>query len=385
MSEGINKEKVIKNILQKIYFIIYTNFDSYKEYALNKSVLWNHILPLVSEFSNFPDSIISRDIQNRDYVIKNCIRLKNYLSYFKTNKLCEDNKCCGYFNFWLNENARKDESINEITSSHYKNCINYYSDLIESNKCISEIYYIKDSEFEKKQGLYDLYDYYNDIKQIAGDYNKCSFFNNCAHKYNDIIGKCKDVTDDDFCTELINFGNNFLKKILTSDEQCEEEIVKLLSPEDAMIKLQEEQQQAPLLPLQEEVETVKVAHGPVGLGDVAVVESDRGAGESAVMPSASAEPEKIPGDRVSEIFVEQNNSNTPKPIGTIIGTSFGFFIPLTMLYKEDQYIFSSIITYCCIMNIRRSNIIKIMIHFSIMFLNISLKGELYYKFIKKLL
>ncbi|SCA60732.1 Plasmodium vivax Vir protein, putative [Plasmodium vivax] len=304
----------------------------------------------VNEFINFPKNILSPDITNRNYVIQNCIRLKNYLLHFKNNNLCDNNKCCGYFNFWLNEIARKDEPIKEITSSHYENCINYYSRLIGSNKCFSEIYYIENSEFEKKQELYHLYDYYNAYNSITFDYSKCSFSNFCAKKYNHIIGKCNNVEDDDFCKELKNFGNDFLKKILISKEHCKEKIVELLSPEDAILIQEEEEEEEDegeveevgegeekveeehLQPQEEEL-TVKVPPGQVGLEDVAVVEAKLESGEGGGIPSARVAAGKIPGYSDSEIFVEHQNSNTSKPIGTIIGTSFGFFIPLTMLYK----------------------------------------------------
>ncbi|SCA59586.1 Plasmodium vivax Vir protein, putative [Plasmodium vivax] len=290
-----------------------------------------------TEFSNFPKDIVTYEIQKRDDVIKNCIILKNYLLDFKNNDLCDDNKCCEYFNFWLNEGARKVKPINKITLSYYENCIKSYINL---NKCISEIYYINDSEFDKKQelyNLYDLYDFYNDFKLITVDPIKCTFYNNCAFQYNNIIGKCKNAEDDDFCKELKNFGNKFLKNILTPNEHCEEKIIELLSPEDATVRQveaeedEEDEEQPP--PPQEEEQTVKASQGQVGLGNVAVVEANLEAGESGGMPSARAEAGKIPDHRDSENLVEHHNSNIPKSMGTIIGTSFGFFIPLTMLYK----------------------------------------------------
>ncbi|CAI7718682.1 Plasmodium vivax Vir protein, putative [Plasmodium vivax] len=267
----------------------------------------------MKDFTNFPNNIVSQDIQNRNDIIKTCIRLKNYLLHFKDNNLCDDNKCCGYFNFWLNEKARGDDSINEITFSHYKNCTKYYSNAIENNKCISEIYYIENYEFAKKQELYYLYDIYDAFNLIIGDHSKCSFSNMGAHKYNAIIGKCKNVIDDSFCDELINFGNNFLKKILTSNEQCEEEIVELLSPENAIAKPEEkvEQQQEqqekhqespPSLP-QDQEETEKSAHGGVRLENVASVETQVGAVESSVM-----------------ICFTSNNANKFTPLGNWVNT-----------------------------------------------------------------
>ncbi|CAI7721650.1 Plasmodium vivax Vir protein, putative [Plasmodium vivax] len=293
--------------------------------------------PYVNEFINFPKNILSPDITNRNYVIQNCIRLKNYLLYFKNNNLCDNNKCCGYFNFWLNEIARKDESINETTFTHYKNCTKYYINPIESDKCISEIYYIEDTEFKKKQelyDLYDLYDLYNGFSLNTGEYGKISFSNICPDKYNDLIGNCRNVINDEFCKELINFWNNFLKNILNSNERCEATTIELLPYEDEMVnREEEEEEEEEQKQPQEEGETKKAAHGRVGFGTVLNEEADLAAMEGGTMSSERLASANIPGDSDSEIFVEHQNSNTHKPIGTIIGTSLGFFIPLTMLYK----------------------------------------------------
>ncbi|KMZ83397.1 hypothetical protein PVBG_06039 [Plasmodium vivax Brazil I] len=317
-------------------------FDSYEEYKLNKSVLKEHVAVPVPEILKFPENILSHEIQNRDDVKKICITLKNYLLHFTTDNSCDDNKCCGYFNFWLNKNAREDESINETTFTHYKNCTKYYINPIESDKCISEIYYIEDTEFKKKQelyDLYDLYDLYNGFSLNTGEYGKISFSNICPDKYNDLIGNCKNGIDDEFCKELKNFENKILNNILTSKGQCIEETVELLSPEDAEVKQEdeeEEQQPPPRTQEEGEGETEKSSQRQAGLESVHVIKENLEAVEGAVFQSERVTSEEIPDDSVSVNSLEPDNSNTPKSMGTIIGTSLGFFIPLTMLYKVSK-------------------------------------------------
>ncbi|VUZ99749.1 PIR protein [Plasmodium vivax] len=286
-----------------------------------------------------------------------CKNAQNVLSYLKqmidASILDNDTKWCDYLSYFLHDNIQNCESCNNIKQfyAELNNLKMYYSPL--SNNCNIINFEIGKDEFIKKKKLY----IYGDILHwIKNNYENISFvkqniynqfFGECVDIYKEITSTYKCKINDDYKKEFLNFINNFntTKRHLESNHvNISHEDVK--TSYELMCQAQTIENRGRIT---EELEEREAESGEengiygVGIPGGAFARVDE-QGEK-LKPELDNHANQT-DHRVSDIIEEIPNPNTPKPVGTIIGTSLGFVLPLITLYKIDTKI------------LRRNNIIK---------------------------
>ncbi|VUZ99881.1 PIR protein, partial [Plasmodium vivax] len=114
-------------------------------------------------------------------------------------------KCCNYINYWLNKTVRDSEyGVNKDNFKYFDEFMKIDPKIKEnSTYCISKLSYMDNETFEKMKKLYDLYDYFTELKEHEDSSTLCRSISDLAKKY-EIV--------NDMCTR-----NNFESFILKID------------------------------------------------------------------------------------------------------------------------------------------------------------------------
>ncbi|SBS99427.1 PIR Superfamily Protein [Plasmodium ovale curtisi] len=212
------------------------NYETWEIYSQGKQVLKPLLLLSVGDILSFSSNVVKKSIKNGNEIIKYCIKLKKYLKHCNSNNLCDDSKCCGYINYWLNYNMRGiDPNLEKSTFDIYDNFMKDDAELKELKLCTSKISYIENEIFNEMKKLYDLYDTYSDLKELNNEPNfSCSYAKACVDSYNKIISICLNKEkNNNFCEALQNLESVFKNNEWISKNKCEQNIPQLLSPQEA--------------------------------------------------------------------------------------------------------------------------------------------------------
>lgn len=208
-------------------------------YNYNKSILENFMHPEWSDVeAHYSDDLfVGKEMKN--FIIKDCITLKNYLMHFMSNDSCYKNNCCKYINYWLNKTERMTYKSGGANFKIYEAYMNKYITHNTDNLCISNIKYMHPSVFENVKTLYQMYDFYNKFISKRNESISCTYAQMCFKAYDDIVTNFHKEGYSKFCSVLKDFKKIFEEDEWVSRRKCDHKIPHLLSYPDACTHSQE--------------------------------------------------------------------------------------------------------------------------------------------------
>ncbi|SBT56394.1 PIR Superfamily Protein [Plasmodium ovale wallikeri] len=197
-------------------------YDTFEDYKSNEDILNKFYTAIkAEEIQKFSSSVIT-EIENRISIIKDCITLKKYLTYFSNIGSCNEKNCCGYVNYWLNNSVHQYYKSNESVFTIYNNYMKDDSDINKNNQCASKIKYMKRGDFEKIKELYDTYYLFNQfISHKSYNTSMCFLARNCATSFNQILSNHELEEDIKFCKVLEDFKTKFQNDDWISQNKCD--------------------------------------------------------------------------------------------------------------------------------------------------------------------
>ncbi|SBT55971.1 PIR Superfamily Protein [Plasmodium ovale wallikeri] len=204
-------------------------YDSFDEYNYNKNLIRDVQGNLEgSDFNTFPNDVLSGIEENRQNVMRDCLRLKKYLISLNSKKTCLNNNCCVYINHWLNTIVRNSYKSNSNIFDIYNNYMNHESNSDVKILC-SKLNYMTEDIYEKSKELHSIYEYYSNLKEYGKSF--CNYAKKCAETYNVITRNSKKLKNIEYYNALKGFKDVFEKDKLISEKQCGEDIPNLYLPE----------------------------------------------------------------------------------------------------------------------------------------------------------
>ncbi|SCA59751.1 VIR protein [Plasmodium vivax] len=275
-----------------------------------------------------------------------CKKTENALKFLhgmiNTNILDNNSKWCEYLSYFINDNIKNSKFCNdpEELYTELDNLKIYYSPL--NNNCTIQKFTIDKEDFINKKKLYILgeilhwievkYEYISEAQKNL--YNK--FFGECVNIYKDIVYADNCEKKEEYETELNNLIDNFnnTKKFLsTKDVSITYEDLKFPNASPCQKELNGMQEED--VPDRGAARGVNEEEGYTGSeGD-----AQEGALAKPSLLQVSGTRDGIQGPVVSMsdsdpgLRKEYSDDNMSSPVGTIIGTSLGFVVPLITIYK----------------------------------------------------
>ncbi|CAI7718361.1 PIR protein [Plasmodium vivax] len=127
--------------------------------------------------------------------------------------------CCNYINYWLNKTVRDSEyGVNKENFKMFEDFMQVYSEIKGSSVyCMSKLSYMNKDAFEKMEKLYDLYDYFTELKR-ENPSSLCKNISKLAGKYNSMMQEYEEKDNNlrDVLTHL--------KKVIETDKLVVENI-----------------------------------------------------------------------------------------------------------------------------------------------------------------
>ncbi|SBT52158.1 PIR Superfamily Protein [Plasmodium ovale wallikeri] len=222
----------------KVHFHFLLNYFSFEEYNHYKSKLNDSctFMDDEGEYEAFFKTEIPEGTENQEEIMNNCYILKKYLLNFISDESCNYGKCCSYVNYWLNEKIRKNKiSLVKSDFEVYNNYIAYYNSRNNPKVCDSNEIFISNDIYEEMKILHTLYELYNTFKINGANIDTgCRELKTCVMHYNNIVRKCKQRNNTDFCKALRNFKTIFAPNKFISLSKCENKLgeLKLKEPQD---------------------------------------------------------------------------------------------------------------------------------------------------------
>ncbi|KMZ95144.1 hypothetical protein PVMG_06011 [Plasmodium vivax Mauritania I] len=130
-------------------------------------------------------------------------------------------KCCNYINYWLNKTVRDSKfGVDEKNFDIFDKFMRVDAKIKDSPiDCISKISYMKKDVFEKMEKLYDLYDYFTNLKENKVPTTLCHHINDLAEKYESIMKEYEEK-DHNLCKMLTNLKDVIVKDELVANDVC---------------------------------------------------------------------------------------------------------------------------------------------------------------------
>ncbi|CAI7718319.1 Plasmodium vivax Vir protein, putative [Plasmodium vivax] len=322
------------------------DYDTFEQYKNNQGVYEKIKSELLDEYDSFPNVVLGEQTENIHSITKDCLRLKKYLMNFRNKEICKKQNCCQYINYLLNKRVREDYGSKESIFKIYNNFMNDENNNNEiMNFCLPEINYMDLDKYNKINKLYKAY--YICKFYISNKHDmRCYRAESCIRAYNNMTEYIKQ-SDTKFCKTLKGF-KGFLeahKAPLASDcyssfsvllshtydcpellPKSEEMTASMESPNGeselpgALGEPSEEQRQET-----SEVGSLGVRAPGLRASAIGGPEGGNDTGETAnLIPTQSDS---------NDINAESPSAKTPTPVGTIIGTSLGFVLPLITIYR----------------------------------------------------
>ncbi|SBT73484.1 PIR protein [Plasmodium ovale] len=227
------------------------SYDSYEQYSYN-AAMYDMIKRAITEsVHSFPDDVIIKNEENRDFIVMDCFRLKKYLMNFNKKEECQKKNCCQYINYLLNLFVRDNYSSDSSVFGVYKSYINHVSNDYIKSLCASEINYMEQDKYEQIKKLYNVYELYKYFINKNSGTPSCYYAKPCAQAYEKILTTNTNIEDTKFCKALKNFKILFEKNEHISENKCGTNVPSSLSYPDTCNKVQEESIQTALSPHQQ--------------------------------------------------------------------------------------------------------------------------------------
>ncbi|SCA60838.1 Plasmodium vivax Vir protein, putative [Plasmodium vivax] len=172
-----------------------TEYFNYHDYSNLKTDM-NPPYPFPNDYSSDIKDTAEKLSINRSYKLKDFIDTLikyNFYLYRGHAFIRNDNdNCCRYINYWINDQFRNtDFNVNEHNFKYLKEYVEKLVNFNNNNKphhCYRFTEYINSDMFLKLQKLYHLYDkYYGALENLKNKPKFCSDFHNLTRLYNDFI------------------------------------------------------------------------------------------------------------------------------------------------------------------------------------------------------
>ncbi|SCA60348.1 VIR protein [Plasmodium vivax] len=189
-------------------------YFTYQEYdAVKKSLVYEPKETIDVSFANHLINSIHNTPKKEEKLRETFCELKklvqrDYCFYY------HGDNCCNYINYWLNKTVRKSEyNVNDENFNIFDKFMKIDPKAKEDKiNCTSKLSYIDTDAFEKIKKLYDLYDYFTELKESKNRSSLCHNISKLSEKYESIWQECKGK-DDYLCNKLRN-----LKRVIENDE-----------------------------------------------------------------------------------------------------------------------------------------------------------------------
>ncbi|CAG9480934.1 unnamed protein product [Plasmodium vivax] len=263
-------------------------------------------------------------------------------SRIRAQNLQNNPKLCEYLSYFINDNIQNNELCNNSQQlyNQLNKIIRDYTAL--NSKCNIKNFEIAKDAFIKKKKLYLLGEILYSIKEEYGSvfYVKPDLFNNffgeCVDIYKNIVHADNCEIKNEYKKELNDFIDNFnnAKAYLNENNKSISHDY-LQSFNESRCQQELNGKQAVELPNRGAVQGVKEEAGHRG------PEGEPGASVLAKqsLEQVSSTEVGIEGPAIhmstsdSEVLKEHTDEKFSSPVGTIIGTSLGFVVPLITIYK----------------------------------------------------
>ncbi|CAI7724246.1 PIR protein [Plasmodium vivax] len=130
-------------------------------------------------------------------------------------------KCCNYINYWLNKKVREsDYRVDKQNFEIFDKFMRVDAKIKGSSiDCVSKLSYMDTDTFEKMKKLYDLYDYFSDLKKSENPSSLCKNISFLAEKYESAFKKCNE-NDNYFCKMLTSLKDVIARDQLVAKNIC---------------------------------------------------------------------------------------------------------------------------------------------------------------------
>ncbi|KMZ76827.1 hypothetical protein PVIIG_06296 [Plasmodium vivax India VII] len=194
----IKFKRIIKNIVFKDIFISFnilvnSRYFNYHVYSNIKTDM-NPSYSIPNDDSSYISDTAKKLSTNHPYKLKGFIKLlikyKFFLNRHHAFSRNDNDNCCRYINYWINDQVRYgDYNVNEYNFKYLKEYVENLADDNTPHRCYRFIEYINYDLFLKLQKLYQLYDkYYDALENLKNKRTSfCSDFDNLVRLYNDFI------------------------------------------------------------------------------------------------------------------------------------------------------------------------------------------------------
>ncbi|CAI7719450.1 PIR protein [Plasmodium vivax] len=336
------------------------DYDSFEQYKYNHGVYEKIRGDIGNEYNSFPKEILREQTENTDSITMDCLRIKKYLMNFNSKEKCKQQNCCQYINYLLNKRVREDYGSKGSIFDIYNKYMNHENNNMIKNLCLTEINYMNQEIYNKIDQLYNAYYTCKYYIPINNDRIKCNYANFCANAYNNITTEYIKQDDVKFCKTLKDLKDVIEEneRLLTSD--CDSKIsdslyypyecIDILPKSEEMTASMERSNGGSELPgalgepsEEQRQETSEV--GSLGVRAPGLRASAIGGPEGGNDTGETANLIPTQSDS-NDINAESPSAKTPTPVGTIIGTSLGFVLPLITIYRvRKTYLKIKIILY----------------------------------------
>ncbi|KMZ88504.1 hypothetical protein PVBG_05990 [Plasmodium vivax Brazil I] len=191
------------------------NYFTYQEYdAVKKSLVYEPKETIDVSFANHLINSIHNTPKKEEKLRETFCELKKLVQRHHCFYEPGPETCCNYINYWLNKTVRDSKyGINKDNFKYFDEFMKIDPKIKEnSTYCISKLSYMDNETFEKMKKLYDLYDYFTELKESKNRSSLCHNISKLSEKYESIWQECKGK-DDYLCNKLRN-----LKRVIENDE-----------------------------------------------------------------------------------------------------------------------------------------------------------------------
>ncbi|KMZ76810.1 hypothetical protein PVIIG_05834 [Plasmodium vivax India VII] len=257
---------------------------------------------LINSVHNTPDN--EKKLRETFYEFKKLVRRHHsFMTYYPE-------KCCNYINYWLNKTVREsDYRVNEENFNIFEEFMQVDPKIGKNNfNCISRLSYMDNDSFQKMKKLYDLYDYFTELKKKEDLSSLCRNISFLNWKYLNVMKECK-RKDDNLCKML-----TILKDVISKDELVAKDICTKNTFDSFILKIH-----APKKPtVIKKVQVYRKPPGRTPTRSTVSVSSSRAQGlekpEQVFEEKAQVLEEQVPEEFKPTLSVPQEEFPLPRPL-----------------------------------------------------------------------
>ncbi|CAG9485652.1 unnamed protein product [Plasmodium vivax] len=197
-------------------------YFKYQDYdAVKKSFVYEPRETIDVSFANYLINSIHNTRDNELKLRKTFCELKKLVRRHHSFMTYYPEKCCNYINYWLNKTVREsDYRVNKENFNIFEEFMQVDPKIGKNNfNCISRLSYMDTDSFQKMKKLYDLYDYFTELKESKDRTSLCKNISVLNEKYESVFQECKEK-DNNLCNKLTNLKSEIVKDKFVANDIC---------------------------------------------------------------------------------------------------------------------------------------------------------------------